>query len=138
MELKDKAAQWLKSNGSILVAVIGLVLIAINNSWLGLTMYTVVIHALGLFYIVGLYDKNYLSMEQVRAIAKQSKSKSKLEKRKGLIILYTLCASSIIILVARDHWYLLIVTLVTIICVTIHVIDALQKLKKERRATSSG
>jgi len=131
MEPKEKAAKWLKSNGSILVAVIGLLLIAINNSWLGLAMYGIVIHILCLAYVMGLYDKNFISMEQVRTLAKQHRSK--LEKRKGLAILYTLCASSIIILVARDHWYLLVVTLITIVCVTIHVVDGIQKIRKERK-----
>lgn len=128
--IKEKAAQWLKSNGGISIAVIGLVLIAINNSWLGLAMYTVVIHILCLSYVTGLYNRNFISMAQVRVLAKQHRSK--LEKRKGLAILYALCASSIIILVARDHWYLLVVTLITIVCLSIHVVDSIQKIRKER------
>lgn len=130
MALKDKMAGFLRSNSSIVVAVIGLLLIAISNSWLGLAMYAVVIHFMCAAYIIGLYDGNFLDIEQVRILVRQRKSN--LEKRKGLTILFTLCTGSIIILVMRDQWYLFVVTLITIICVTIHVVDALQKIKRER------
>jgi len=51
-DLKDRAAKWLKSNGSLVVAGIGLILIAINDSFIGVFMYAVVIHILGFWLLL--------------------------------------------------------------------------------------
>jgi len=131
-DLKDRAAKWLKSNGSLVVAGIGLILIAINDSFIGVFMYAVVIHILGFSYIAGLYDKDYLSLDQVKALAKQKRGRNK----PALTAFITLCAVSIVILVARDHWYLLVITIATIIGISIHIIDGMRRIKEYRETTA--
>jgi len=132
MMLKEKMAQWLKSNYSLIVLAIGLLLLAINDSWLGLAMYCAVIHLLCATYIAGYYDENFIDVSEIRALVKQGKTKT--DNRMSFISFFILCVSSIVILVVRDHWYLLVITIATIMFVSIHIIDGLQKIHKERKA----
>ena len=131
-DLKNRAAQWLKSNGSLVIVGTGLILIAINNSFIGVFMYAVVIHILGFSYIAGLYDKDYLSMSQIKTLATQ---KDRAKNKSALVVFLMLCAASIVILAARDHWYLLVITIATITAISIHIIDGLRRIKEYKEAT---
>jgi hypothetical protein len=131
MTLKEKTAQWLRTNCSLIVLAIGLLLLAINDSWVGFVMYFAAIHYLLAAFIVGFYDDDFLDMDKIKALAKQKQTK--IEAKLNQITLLILCVSSIFILVARDHWYLLVVAVATIIFVSIHIIDGLQKIYRERR-----
>ena len=131
MDLKGKAAKWLKSNWSLVVATIALGLIAINDSLIGLIVYFLVVHVLCIAYAAGLFDDNFLTENEIKTLAKKDKTKGE-----GWISLTSLIAFymiNIVVLAARNHWYLLVVTVATIIFVSIHMADGLQRIRKYKK-----
>jgi hypothetical protein len=131
IDLKDRSAEWLKSNWSLVVITIALGLIAINDSWIGLGTYFLTIHFLCMSYAVGLFDDNYLSMDKIKAVAKENKTK--MEGIANLAFFIVLSVTGIVILVIRDHWYLLVITIATVIFLSIHLVDGIQKIRKYKK-----
>lgn len=130
MPPKDKAARWLKCNSALVIAAIGLILMAINDSIIGLAIYAIVIHILCVSFTVGLYDDRFLEAERVATLAKKNKGK----RHYGVVaIAIILCSFAIVVLTARGHWYLVIITIVTMIMLAIHIADFLQRLGKEKK-----
>ena len=127
MNLKEKTGEFLKGNVAVILMSISLFLIGITDSLLGLVLYTVIIHILCVVFFIGLYEPNFIVFhKQEKWIERQ--------KRNNLFIRYivVLLSASVIILVARGHWYLLIVTIIATILEAIHVIDTIRSMKTKQ------
>jgi hypothetical protein len=129
--LKNRSAIWLKSNWNLVVITIALGLIAINNSWVGLGAYFLMIHFLCMAYAVGLFDDNFLSEDMIKALAERDKAK--MEGIVNLTFFIVLSTAGIAVLVIRDHWYLLVITVATVIFLSIHIVDGIQKIRKYKK-----
>jgi hypothetical protein len=129
--LKNRSAIWLKSNWNLVVITIALGLIAINDSWIGLGAYFLMMHFLCMAYAVGLFDDNFLSEDMIKALAERDKAK--MEGIVNLTFFIVLSTAGIAVLVVRNHWYLLVITVATVIFLSIHIVDGIQKIRKYKK-----
>lgn len=122
MSLKEKTGDFLKGNIAVILMSISLFLVGIADSLLGLILYTIIIHILCVAFFIGLYEPNFIVMNN-QWIDKQKKS--------NLFVTYVivLLGSSVVILVARGHWYLLVATIIAATLGAVHIIDAVRKMK---------
>ena len=118
-ELKNRVAYLVKTYTIAIIIPVTLSLTAISDWWLGLLVYCIIIHTGCIAYVAGLYDPNFLTKVRRARI-----------NPPYLLYLLFLFSASLIVLGARGHWYLFIVTIVTYVLMFVHVIDALLKARK--------